>query len=637
LFIIPFIAQSSPHPNLEDSINRIDSLQINFQEKVKIAANDSLKLIDIYYEYGEQLDNEDSIETSIEHLNIALRIATNTNNDKKIASISNYLGCMYWMTGDNKVSTQLYLNGLKSAEKAKNKSVTAKISMNLAGNYNFVGDYDNAIKYALKALEIKETENDLERICYHYMSLANIFNENNNIEKCEEYTQRAYAMKDQDGCASVSDIASIYNSMGGISEQKGNYDKALVYYDSLMILSKEANYDQGISTALTNSALIYKYTDKPQEALELSLEAKNYFGNNPYDYIFSNNNIAELYQILGQYSKALALVVENIQKEDIQYYSTERSKCLKLLYELNFSLSNYHEAYNWNDSFLVYENELRDQEVRQSLEDIETKYQTEKKEHQIELLTTENLLKKQRLNAGIGIVIILLIVILLILYISRIRKRETVFIQNDLQQQLLRSQMNPHFIFNIMGSIQNYMFQNEAKKAARYLSQFASLSRSVLEFSSKNSISLSQEIEMLNNYIALEKMRSGNHFDFILNIDQEEETDFIEIPPMMIQVFVENAIKHGLSNIDYKGLLKLNIEVKEKHVEFILEDNGSGFIEKNENQKKHNSKAMEIFRQRKKLIEHQSKVSLYFNLINLKDIDPKQSGVRVEIHLPILN
>jgi LytS/YehU family sensor histidine kinase len=142
---------------------------------------------------------------------------------------------------------------------------------------------------------------------------------------------------------------------------------------------------------------------------------------------------------------------------------------------------------------------------------------------------------------------------------------------------------------------------------------------------------------MLKNYVGLENMKSGNRFDFIFMMDEEVESDFIEIPPMMVQVFVENAIKHGLSNIDYKGKLSLQVFVDQDHVRFVLEDNGSGIKQNSTNHPGHKSRAMGIFNQRKKLIERKCKKPLQFSLENLSELDSAKSGVRVNINLPILN
>lgn len=616
---------------LQDSIQRV------FDRKIAESKGDSCKQMDAYFEYGENLELSDNPEKSIEQFIIALRIARNSNNDAKVATIANYLANMHAGNCDINASNDVYIIGLNAAEKTGNSGEIAKISMNLASNYNYTGDYQKAIKYGLYALKIKETNNNLERICYHYIAMGNIFRENNNFDKWGEYVQKAYKMKDVEGCASVGDIAKIYNSLGGIAVQNEAFDNALLFYDTLMVFCREAEFNQGISTALTNSAGVYKQMDNYDKALELSTEAETYFGGNPYEIIFNRNFKAELYNLTGQFSKGLALVSENIKGNELSYYSTEKLKCLELLYELNVNLKNYDMAFYWNDSLRTTERHLRDEDVRQSIEDLEAKYETEKKEQKIELLTAENELKNQRLNAGIGLVVVLLIAIFLIVYILNIRKKQATLLQNDLQQQVLRAQMNPHFIFNVLGSIQNFLLQNDNNKAASYLSQFASLTRSTLENSSSEAITLSEELDMLRNYMALEKMRNPQKFGFEIEIEQDLETDFIWIPPMMIQPFIENAIKHGFPNLDQPGKIELHVSDKKQWVEFIIEDNGVGILEKQETKRHHQPMALNIFEKRRKLIQQKHKKDFKFELINLKDVSPGKSGVRIIINVPILD
>ena len=612
-----------------------DSLSFDFRKKIDNAEDDSLKLLNAYFDFAEYLDEQGETDSSIFNLNKALRIAQNINHYERIASIGNYLGSTYWMIGDNQLSVELFTMALENAEKTNDTTLIAKISMNLGGNYNLIGEYDKAIKYALNALRLKEKAKDYVRICYHYMALSNIFKENNNQQKCEEYTQKAYSMKDVEGCASISDLAAIYNSLGGIAMYNEEYEKALTYYDTLMIISKEAGFRQGISTSLTNSASIYKSLNQPEKALELAKKAENFFGDNPYDLIFSHNFKAELYQSMSRFSEALELAEANIIKEDINYYSTEKLRCMTLLYQLNRSLLNYEEAFRWNDSLRINENNLRDENIRKSLEELETKYQTEKKVQEIQLLTAENKIKSQRNRLATLFIGLLFVLIILVLILNYFRKKQAVYKQMELQQQLLRSQMNPHFIFNVLGSIQSFLFKNEADKAAGYLSKFASLIRSILEFSSKENVSLEAEIEMLKNYIELERIRMNTPCEVEYIIDSEMETAFIEIPPMLLQPFVENAFKHGLKNLSYPGKLILEIKEDKDYIDILIEDNGNGLL--NVENQEHKSRAMEIFRQRKKGIEHRLHKKINFDIQNLKDLNPEKTGVRVCIKLPILN
>ncbi|WP_299781705.1 histidine kinase [uncultured Formosa sp.] len=637
LSLLPYISQCATHIAGNNTNKPQDSIKINFNQKIADAENDNIKLTEAYFEYGKHLKASGNSKKAIIQFEKALEIAQSSNNNEKLATIANYTGNTYVSIGDFTASNKIYLLALKASKKTANSGETAKISMNLASNYNYIGDYEKATKYGLYALKVKETTHNLERICYHYIAMGNIFRENDNVVKWEEYVRKAYKMKDVKDCASISDIAKIYNSLGGLAVRKEKLEQALMYYDTLMVLSKKANYKQGINTALTNSAGVYKQLNNFSKALELSTEAEQYFGENPYESIFNKNFKAELYNLTEQYKKGLSLVNENIQKEEINYYSTEKLKTLELLYQLNYNLKNYEKAFFWNDSLRSTETLLRDQHIRESFEELETKYETEKKEQQIEILTTENKLKNQRINAGIAIVSFLTISIFLILYILNIRKKQAILKQNDLQQQVLRTQMNPHFMFNVLGSIQNFMMQNDTRKASNFLSQFATLTRATLNNSTAETISLADEMNMIKNYIELEKMRKQNKFDYTIEYDNDLEVDFIQIPPMLIQPFIENSIKHGFKNVNKGGLLKISITDKIHWIEFVIEDNGEGLTNKTDKQNSHKSMAMSIFEKRRKLIQQKYKTDFKFEILNLKDKYPKQSGVRITISIPILN
>lgn len=612
-----------------------DSAKVILQNKIVKANNDSLKIVTAYYEYGQYLDTNGEKDAAIKNLNIALQIAQQLKNDEQIATIGNYLASTYWEIGVYQPSVDVYITSYESAVRTKDSSQIAKISMNLASNYNYLGQYDLAIKYALNALKIKETAKDWERICYHYVSMATIFKETNNYDKWEFYINKAYQLKDQENCASLGDIAKIYNNLGSISERKGKHQKALAYFDSLMVLSKEVGFNKGISAALSNSSNIYKKLNQTEKALQLLQESEQYFSDS-YEIISNNNSKAELYCVLGQANEALTLVLKNTTMKDLSFYSMEHEKTLQLLYEINANLLNYKEALRWNDSLRTLEDKLYDTKIQKDIEELETKYETEKKEQKIELLTAENELKNQRINAGIVIVSFLLIVILLISYILNIKNKQAELKQNNLRLQVLRTQMNPHFVFNALGSIQNFMMKNDARKASKYLSQFASLTRATLNNSTATSITLADEINMLENYMALEKMRKQNKFEYTINYDPNLDLDFIRIPPMLNQPFVENAIKHGFKNIDKGGLLTITITEQNEWIEFIIEDNGEGFL-KGFSEKGHKSMAMSIFENRRKLIKQKYKKDFKFEIVNLKDQYPNKTGVRITINIPILN
>jgi two-component sensor histidine kinase len=143
-----------------------------------------------------------------------------------------------------------------------------------------------------------------------------------------------------------------------------------------------------------------------------------------------------------------------------------------------------------------------------------------------------------------------------------------------LQLQSIRSQLNPHFIFNALAGIQNLMNKNEVENANKYLARFARLTRNILDDAQKELIQIEQEIDLLTDYLQMEQMRFG--FNFSINVDQDIDRQ-IEIPAMLLQPFAENAVKHGVSALKNKGEVIIGIFKKDKGLRLIVQDNGKGF------------------------------------------------------------
>lgn len=534
------------------------------------------------------------------------------------------------------MSTSYFEEALNSARLAKDEDLVAMVKMNLSGNYNSSGDANKAIEYSLAALEIKERNNYLDGICFDYVTVGEIFQNIGNIEKWKLYIQKAYVLKDDERCAKMTDLVMIYNNLGTIAEAEKEYPKALAYYDTMMFVSKEHDYFEGVGISRLNSGLIYQLIGKPGEALKLANESMQYLGDVPYFIMAVNNVKAELLEELGRNNEALTLALATLHNEELEYYPGLKQQCLGLLYLVNYNLGNYKEAFNWNDSLNTFKNELQEKENLKIIEELETKYQTEKKEQQIELLQAENKFRQQEKVAFIAsLVALLLLAAAGILFYFK-KKRENQIQRLVLRQQLLRSQMNPHFLFNALGSIQNFMYKNETKKAAGYLGNFARLTRSILEHSAEEYVSLYNEIEMLRNYIELEKMRLAGKFDYKIEVGEDVDTEFINVPPMLLQPFVENAIKHGLKEVQKDGLLELRFREAEDSIFVEICDNGVG-IDKVQKQKgsTHKSMSMDIFKERQKVLSKKSNREIKCRIVDRSRENAKQNGTKVEIEIPI--
>ncbi|HQW01390.1 MAG TPA: histidine kinase [Saprospiraceae bacterium] len=209
----------------------------------------------------------------------------------------------------------------------------------------------------------------------------------------------------------------------------------------------------------------------------------------------------------------------------------------------------------------------------------------------------------------------------------------------EAQLTALNAQMNPHFIFNCMNSIQKYILKNEKAKALDFLQHFSELMRSVLDSSTKTRITLDEEISMLEKYILLEQQRLDHKFDYSISIAKDLQTDFFEVPGMIIQPYIENAIWHGLMNMPDKGKLMLSFEKENGSIRCVVEDNGVGRKRAAEigeqNSIKRKSYGMTISQRRMELLQ---KENLDIPEIRIEDLGHNGhagSGTRVTIHFQV--
>ncbi|MFN3852653.1 MAG: histidine kinase [Spirosomataceae bacterium] len=224
-------------------------------------------------------------------------------------------------------------------------------------------------------------------------------------------------------------------------------------------------------------------------------------------------------------------------------------------------------------------------------------------------------------------------------------QRERIILLKAMRESELktvRSQINPHFVFNSLNSIKSFILTNRSLDASEYLTDFSSLMRSILQHSKEKLISLTDELETTNLYVKLEKLRFEDSFDYQYSCDESIDTESIMIPPMLLQPYIENAIKHGLMNLDGMRVLKLEVLRKaEPHnqiLEIIIDDNGIGreaasIISKNS--LKHKSMGMSINRERIKLLNLTNDVKIQIQIIDKKDKNGLAEGTRVIIKIPI--
>lgn len=238
-----------------------------------------------------------------------------------------------------------------------------------------------------------------------------------------------------------------------------------------------------------------------------------------------------------------------------------------------------------------------------------------------------------------ALLILLFVFVVVMIVIYRIRELKLQNKAASLEQRFLRSQMNPHFIFNSLGAIQSFIFKNEPIVAATYLSNFSDLVRMILNNSRQDLISLQTEVKTLNQYLDLQVLRFGDKFDYEIEKDDDLDLEDVFIPPMLAQPFIENSIEHGFKGMQSKGLIQVCFKIIDDKIVLVCQDNGMGINasikEKEQQNKKYKSLATKITRDRIAVLNKVHKSNIQLEILDLKDISKQEQGTRIEIKIPM--
>jgi len=206
----------------------------------------------------------------------------------------------------------------------------------------------------------------------------------------------------------------------------------------------------------------------------------------------------------------------------------------------------------------------------------------------------------------------------------------------DLEQKALRLQMNPHFIFNSLNSIQSYILSHDTEMAVTYLGKFSQLMRLILTNSGNNYVAFTEELKAITHYLDLEKLRFDNKFDYSITLDPVIDTEFIEIPPMVVQPYIENSIIHGILHKSSKGKIDIDFKLIDKNILCTITDNGVGReksaqLREKTGIKRRRPSGMYITKARLEMLNKENMEEFSVKISDLKDTDGKAAGTKVEL------
>lgn len=353
-------------------------------------------------------------------------------------------------------------------------------------------------------------------------------------------------------------------------------------------------------------------------------------------------NIGTVYVDKGDYSNALKYM-HNSEKIFVEL------KDKKQLLNLSANFIEIYTKINQPDSVLLYfqlyqqlSDSLFSEQKSKSIAEMQTKYETEKKDKEIISLKLEDAKKKNNIWALLIAIVVLGLISLLSLLNFRIKKKKEKAILNqqvsESEMKALRSQMNPHFIFNCVHTIDQLLDDLKIRESKICLEKFSRLTRTVLENSKKKEIPLSEEIESLRLYMDLENMRFRNPFKYEFIIESHINPAITLIPPLILQPFVENSIKHGFCDTGRSGHIKIEICNENDFLVCTIEDNGvgriNGFNIKPLSGFKKESLGIKLTEERLELIRKRKRTETHFVIDDLVDDNNNPAGTCIKLFLP---
>lgn len=587
-------------------------------------------------------------------------------------------------------------------ERALELSITSRDRINEARCYYLLGQinaslqqYDLSINYFKKSIKVFAAT-DINAMYQNYPLLAGVYEKNNNpaasINYYEDYLDHVINKNHTDRIITTRyNLARVYTSLG-------EYNKALKEYDEIQKMEVSRNNQAGLADVSTKQGDVYLKQERPEKAIsnykksvEIADKSKDqnrksnslrslgkaYRSTQQYeeeldvrqqslqiseetekkeDQVADNLAVGEIYINRNQPEQAVQYIQKSIDLSEEIGDIKNKSVALKTLSKAYKDQGEYDKALLTYQEYAITIDSMYSQRERKLESNLEIVANVGRKLQRIELLEkdfeitkkTLSLLEREkdinsrelqtqkRIIYSLFFIVLILLITSIFIYRSSIQKRKANLL---LALRSLRSQMNPHFIFNSLNSVNSFIAQNDERKANKYLSDFSSLMRSVMENSKHDFVPFSSEIEILELYLKLEHFRFQDKFDYTIEIDESINQSDVEIPPMLIQPYIENAVWHGLRYKKEKGFLELKITKEGESLSAIITDNGIGRGKsqemKTKHQKANTSTGLKNTETRLKIINEIYKTQF---TVSIKDLDEKnRTGTIVKIKIPISN
>ncbi len=504
--------------------------------------------------------------------------------------------------------------------------------------YSQINEKQKAIQClftALKYFEEKPQERQ-DGISYVNATLATIYSDQKMYEKAIVYSARTInylsSVKNPTGDQEIQ-LSEAYINCGTYYLNLKKYEKALSNLNKALAIFKRGGNTSGESICLNKIAQVKMEEGKLQEAeglLQEALKSDQGETSTAYAYItlgdlfYRKKELARSESFLSK-GFEMAKAVRNLQLQE---------KASELLLKVSRENRNFEKALEMYEFQTKLNDSGKIEASKNALAQQQLRYDYEKKQLNLELNAEKREAAKNNWLIALSGALLLLLSGGYFYYRNNRQKQEITVLEKDrIRQKLLLSQMNPHFIFNSIDNIQSLIINGKEQTAVSYLDRFSRLTRQILENSGENYISLQEEVHMIENYVAIQRLLYKDHFDFTIAMENVADAESFFIPPMLTQPFIENAIKHGLKNKAGKGEIKVVFSYSEDRLLFEISDNGTGFSNENK-PSDHKSMAMKITRER--LLNYAGGRNFEVVSENRRDAAGHPAGVKITFEIPYI-
>jgi len=606
----------------------------------------------------------------------ALSLADSLDYDFGKAEALFNIGNGYFFNFDVKEATLNYLASLRLFETFEPSEELGNLYLQIAVVNQYIRNFLKAIEYYRKSASVFRDLGDDWRCSYALYVQLRSFIYAKMYDSAFYYTRKNIAYCKSHGFNDL--LAMNYNILGITylwrddfrpEQERFEGPFAIPYFDSALAVANMTGLTGDNSVYLLNKAESYHhYMTHPdrKKAEKIYLESIRQ-GHDPADYHDLTSGFAllgELYVDEKKYQEANVYLDSFLLAMDLYYNSDDttcyvypdvkykiasymyvsKSYAYRAFFKLYKSLGEFDTAFYYYNMMVKAVDSLQQMQARNQIDYLVANYEDERTFQTIQLLEHDKELHKIKANRVITFMIVLgiislLILLLLVLFIRQ-SKFKAAHEKSLLERRLLRTQMNPHFIFNSLASIQNFIVTQEPMKASTYLSRFSNLVRNILDNSLEEYVSFEDEIATIENYLELQRVRYEGKFDYSIDVDPKIDVESMMVPPMLAQPFIENSIEHGFRQKDAKGTLSIRfIKQGDDFILFEVEDDGIGRDKACRLSQladpHHRSLATSITQDRLAVINRKLKQKLRLEIIDLKDEAGNATGTKVRFMIPV--